>query len=81
MPHDEPKSGFKELLKLKPTDVEGICQAIQQAYGESWDDREYQLEHLIQAAVDLGQDTKAGKLVKEALLHKLWGDLQHPPQS
>jgi linoleate 8R-lipoxygenase/9,12-octadecadienoate 8-hydroperoxide 8R-isomerase len=49
--------------------------------GAPWEDKEYLMEHLIQTAAALPEDSTLQKTVTDGFLAQLYNDLQHPPIS
>lgn len=74
--------GLGDLSHLGIKDVETLLKVVKLGKsGEPWDDKEYLMEHLIQTASSLPEDSPLQKQVTDGFLTQLYNDLQHPPIS
>ena len=73
---------IKDLQKLKIDDAETLVDLFKTtATGEKINDKSYFMERLIKLASELPLTSKNGVKLTNALVSKLWSDLQHPPSS
>ena len=85
-PQDHPFSGienfFQTAKNLTPKDEESLFKVVQlRKTGQPWNDRQYIMEGLIQAAAKLPPGNPLGTKLTDGFISQLWNDLDHPPQS
>lgn len=72
----------KDLQKLGIDDAETLIELVKTtATGEKINDKSYFMERLIKLASGLPLTSKNGVKLTNALVSKLWSDLQHPPST
>ncbi|QDS73559.1 hypothetical protein FKW77_001022 [Venturia effusa] len=79
---DRVNGALGDLSHLGIKDVETLLKVVKLGKsGEPWQDKEYLMEHLIQTASGLPDDSTLQKRVTDGFLTQLYNDLQHPPIS
>ncbi|KAE9992939.1 hypothetical protein EG327_007247 [Venturia inaequalis] len=79
---DKVNESLRDLSHLGIKDVETLLKVVKLGKsGEPWEDKEYLMEHLIQTASSLPDDSALQKKVTDGFLTQLYNDLQHPPIS
>ncbi|TID24533.1 heme peroxidase [Venturia nashicola] len=79
---DKVNEGLRDLSHLGIKDVETLLKVVELGKsGEPWQDKEYLMEHLIQTASILPDDSTLQRKVTDGFLTQLYNDLQHPPIS